>query len=795
MMITILSMIKKLLLICFAGFLFVCCSSSTEEEILVKSVTMSQETAEMLIGETVQLQAIVTPTNATDTKIVWASSRQSVATVSSSGLVTAVALGTSTITASCGGKSAKCEVTVFNGTVAVVSVALDVTSVTLEEMQTTRLVATVSPGDATDKTVTWTSSDSSIATVNQEGLVTGIKEGQATITAKAGEKSAECVVTVKKKVVPVTAVSINKSSLALTIGESETLTATVSPEDATDKTVTWSSSDATVVDVDQTGKVTALKGGKVTITAKAGEKSAQAEVDVMEVTPVSVEVEGGGGSFDVTVVTTRNYRLKSKPAWVVEKSVAHQVHHFEAAVNNKTTERTGDIVFCDDKGTSLSCAVKQKGNRNLSVSPSSLSFDALGGTSVLEVSTALDWTVASSANWCRVSPSNGSGTGTITVAVDEHRGEEVRNATITVASGDIIRTVNVLQEGAIPFSVNPTSVEMGEEGGDFTVTVSSSFGYHLGYMSDWISEVSVVDKVHTFRVTSNTGTEERSGIISFCDDGGTCIPVVVRQTPPLLGWNELDWSKEFYHRSLFMRFTATWCVWCPQMYESVLRAQAEYPGRIQHVAIHGYDSELYSASVAPLSGFYQVSSYPTGFVDGRVRIKNDDVDIAAPKIVAAVKETESLYGTNTGIAVRSSLSGRKVEIGLTVFAKKAGRYKLSVLLLEDDILASQTGAPGGVFYHKDVARATVTNLYGDSFNVSNNQSCKSFSYSTSIPDKCAIEHMKILVYVQSERNGGYVDNCLVAPLGKYVRVQMEGSVSGGNEGIVPGDDINYRKGK
>ena len=661
----------------------------------------------MQIGETVQLQAIVTPSNASDKSVIWASSRQSVATISSSGLVTAVGLGTSTVTASCSGKSARCQVTVSEGTVAVVSVSLDPASVTLEEGGTTRLVATVSPADATDKTVT------------------------------------------------------------------------------------WSSSDATVVQVDQEGTVTAVKGGKVTITAQAGEQSAQAVVDVMEVTPVSVEVEGNGGHFDITVVTTRAYRLESKPEWISEMSVERQIHHFKAVVNNKTTERTGSIVFCDEKGTSLSCEVKQKGNLNLSVSPSSLSFDAWGGAGSLEVDTALEWMVSSNASWCRVTPSNGSGKGTLSVTVDEHRGQAVRNAAITVKSGDIIRTVNVSQEGTVPFDVNPTSVEMGEEGGDFTVTVSSTFGYHLGVLPDWISEVSVVGKVHSFRVAPHFGTNERSGVISFCEDGGTCIPVVVRQAPPLLGKDGLDWSRRFYHRSLFMRFTATWCGYCPMMYESILGAQADYPDRILHVAIHGFGSELYSSSFDPLTSLYQISSYPSGYVDGRIRIKNDDVDITVPKIVAAAKETESLYGTNTGIAVSSSLSGREVGIKLTAFAKKAGSYKLSVLLLEDDILASQDGATG-LFYHMDVARVSVTDPCGDSFSISNDQSCKSFSYSASIPTHCVVERMKVLVYIQSEQNGGYVDNCLVAPLGKYMMVQTEGSTSGGNEGIVTGDDINYR---
>ena len=88
------------------------------------------------------------------------------------------------------------------------------------------------------------------------------------------------MVTVSKNVVAVTSVTLNKTDLSLKEGESETLTATVKPDDATDKTLTWSTSDASVATVDQNGKVTAVKEGTATITAKAGSKSATCSVGV-----------------------------------------------------------------------------------------------------------------------------------------------------------------------------------------------------------------------------------------------------------------------------------------------------------------------------------------------------------------------------------------------------------------------------------------------------------------------------------------------------------------------------------
>ncbi len=155
-------------------------------------------------------------------------------------------------------------------------ISISETTITLKVGQTETLSATVSPDDATDKTVTWTSSDNSIASV-KDGVVTAIKLGTATITAKAGDKTATCSVTVAAT--PVTNVMLNKTSVELKVGQTETLSATVSPDDATDKTVTWTSSDNSIASV-KDGVVTAIKLGTATITAKAGDKTATCSVTV-----------------------------------------------------------------------------------------------------------------------------------------------------------------------------------------------------------------------------------------------------------------------------------------------------------------------------------------------------------------------------------------------------------------------------------------------------------------------------------------------------------------------------------
>ena len=247
----------------------------------VTSVELDADEMTLTVGGEGQLQATVAPEDATDKTVTWSSDKTSVATVDATGKVTAVAAGEATITAKAGDKTATCKVTVTAAAVAVTSVALDKTELALTVGGEGQLQATVAPDNATDKTVTWSSDKTSVATVDATGKVTAVAAGEATITAKAGDKTATCKVTVTAATVAVTSVALDKTTLALTVGDAAVqLTATVAPEDATDKTVTWSSDKTSVATVDATGKVTAVAAGEATITAKAGDKTATCKVTV-----------------------------------------------------------------------------------------------------------------------------------------------------------------------------------------------------------------------------------------------------------------------------------------------------------------------------------------------------------------------------------------------------------------------------------------------------------------------------------------------------------------------------------
>ena len=182
------------LLLCFA--LIASCGPKEDPVIAVTGISLDQSSLTLDIGGTANLTATVSPSNATNKAVSWSTSNQSVATVNN-GTVTAVAAGTVTITATAGGKSATCSVTVNKKEVAVASIDLDQTEAELETGETLTLTATVTPNDATNKTVTWTSSNDKTATV-KDGVVYAIAAGTVTITASVGHKKTTCEV----KVIP-----------------------------------------------------------------------------------------------------------------------------------------------------------------------------------------------------------------------------------------------------------------------------------------------------------------------------------------------------------------------------------------------------------------------------------------------------------------------------------------------------------------------------------------------------------------------------------------------------------------
>ena len=244
-------------------------------------------------------------------------------------------------------------------TVSVAGVALNKSSVNLNEGGSESLTATVSPSNATNKSVSWKSSDTGVATVDANGKVTAVKAGSATITVTTsdGSKTATCSVTVAANSVPVTGVTIDKAEISIVEGESQKLGATVTPDNATDKKVTWTSSDNTVATVDGSGNVTAVKAGSATITAKAGDKTATCQVTVTAKEIVLNEIAIDPSSKEVKEGTTFELTVKFLPEGAAAKPVSWRSTNEEVATvsdGTVTTLKAGKTkIFARVDGTEI----------------------------------------------------------------------------------------------------------------------------------------------------------------------------------------------------------------------------------------------------------------------------------------------------------------------------------------------------------------------------------------------------------------------------------------------------------
>ena len=257
----------------------------------VTGVSLSQTELSLAKGGTATLTTTVAPSDATNQNVTWSSNNTEVATVED-GIVTAVAGGKAqiTVTTEDGNHTATCEVSV---TVPVTGVSLSQTELSLSKGGTATLTATVAPSDATNQNVTWSSNNTEVATV-EDGIVTAVAGGKAqiTVTTEDGNHTATCEVSVT---VPVTGVSLSQTELSLEKGKTATLTATVAPPDATNQNVTWSSNNTEVATVED-GTVTAVSGGKATITVTTEDGSHTATCSVI------VKRPDGSDPVDVTGV-------------------------------------------------------------------------------------------------------------------------------------------------------------------------------------------------------------------------------------------------------------------------------------------------------------------------------------------------------------------------------------------------------------------------------------------------------------------------------------------------------------
>ena len=266
-----------------------------------------------------------------------------------------------------------------------------------------------------------------------------------------------------------------------------------------------------------------------------------------------------------------------------------------------------------------------------------------------------------------------------------------------------------------------------------------------------------------------------------------------------------DWTgKEFWHKSLGMKFTATWCGYCPMMATSFASAISQYPNRIELLNLHPTSSNLGFNGTSKLENIFKITSFPTGMIDYRSSIANySNSNYTTKVILDAVKETESNYPVKTGISFSSSVSGSTANLNVKLYIKEKGDYKITAVLLEDNIIGYQNGG-GDSYNHSNIARVAFSDITGDAVSTSEDNKTVSKSYTATIPSSCDKNNLRILVYVLRQYGSQsvirtddygdyYVDNAVSAAIGTTQDlVFSDGTIYGGNEGMKDGGEITLK---
>ncbi len=328
----------------------------------VTSVTISVPDASMTIGDTMDLTAVILPGSATNQGISWTSSNPGIAAVNASGRVSAIAQGavTITVTTADGNRTASVSLTIESIVVPVSSITVSPAQITMLAGNSEQLSGAILPANATNKTVSWSSSQPEIATVNASGRVTALSEGATSITATTadGNKTATALISVESGDIPVSSLSISPEEATLQIGTSTTLSRTILPADATDKSMNWNSSNPSVATVNQIGRVTALSAGVVTITAVTSDGNhtdtavITVEAGIVPVTSVVISPD----TASMLEGTTLEIRAELFPSTATNPSVV-----WNSSDNSVATVNAQGLVTAVSLGSAIITATTEDG--------------------------------------------------------------------------------------------------------------------------------------------------------------------------------------------------------------------------------------------------------------------------------------------------------------------------------------------------------------------------------------------------------------------------------------------------
>ena len=422
-------------------------------------------------------------------------------------------------------------------------------------------------------------------------------------------------------------------------------------------------------------------------------------------------------------------------------------------------------------------------------------LDSDGGSKIIRFTAPQNWHVelAGESDWLVLSPVEGdAGTGRVKVKAEANTSGGTRRAEFSVCSGTHSVQFYVIQDHyEMVFEVPETEMHISASGGILPVPINTNQDFDVTCNQDWLMPSPSQGKRPEYVVVvvePNLSNKSRTSEVVISSDMGEATVTVTQDAVDgtLAQWTE----KSFVSRSLAMRFTATWCGYCPMMGKAFDIAKDRMGGSLELVSLHGSESDLEFSGTNQLGRRFSIGGYPTGVVDARASIQNySSSDYTASLVEQVAQETRKSYPTVSGIAVDSYLSGTELTVFVPIYFHKSGSYRVSVLLLEDGIVGYQNGG-GSNYTHNDVARYAFTSMSGESVRIESDNTAWNKVYTARVNSVWNPENLKVLVYV--ERSYGdqaraegvekaqygdygdtYIDNCRAVKVGEAANVELK----------------------
>ena len=459
-----------------------------------------------------------------------------------------------------------------DSSVAVTGITLDKQSITISAGSSEKITATVAPSNATNKNLTWHSSNNSVASVGQDGTVYGVSTGSATISATATDgsgKAAYCTVTVTGSTVPVQGVTLNKASMVIKRGTTGTLTATVTPANATDKTVSWSSSDTSIATV-SSGVVTGVAVGTATITVTTtdGGKTATCTVNVtangsMSADPVTVNsvTTSASTTFTALNMVLNTITASENVSWLSSPTVDTSGNPYRVRLtvspNTGTTSRSATVTLSgtDEAGSTVTTTFRITQNGRTSSDVPCTSMEIGGAVTISNSGNSSEytasfkpnattqaqvgeWSVVSGGSYVTITPDGLSCTVAVKPgAVNQTvvlKATNYYNASVYATKTITVSYIAPITEITVnPASVTVHAVDTGDNTPTVTATDIESGSLGVQSVSGFITSASISGGKLVTVFPANTNSSSRDGSVTLTaipSGGGTSVTSVVTYT-------------------------------------------------------------------------------------------------------------------------------------------------------------------------------------------------------------------------------------------------------------------------